>query len=114
MSDNFRLLPAKETISLFDAAIKGFKGDSSVLESAIGAYMLGRNIGWKPLLLIHDKKTLRKYEVALGVNFREHMAAEGPFAAKSVAYKAAIKLGNFWKAVSGHPGIRTSKLDAKG
>jgi hypothetical protein len=52
-------------------------------------------------VLIHNKRTIRKYEEVLGVNIREVLPEAGPFAYKSVAYEAALKLGNFWKAVSG-------------
>ena len=112
MEADYKKRTDKEVMALFNEAVTGFKGLSNELESAIGAYMLGRHVGWKPLLLIHDKKTLRKYEKILNINFREHLEPEGTLANKSVAFKAAKAFGNFWKAVSGHePGIRSNKLE---
>ncbi len=101
----------QDLIKLIDKACKDFSGISTELETAIGAFMLGRLIGWKPLLLIHDKKTLRKYENILGIQFREALPEEGKLAKKSLAWNLSQDVSNFWKAVSGHiPGIRSNKI----
>ncbi len=105
----------KEYIQVIDKAFKDFSGDMSQLETAIGVLMIGRHLGWKPLLLIHDKKTLRRYEKILGVSFREIFPEVGPFAHKSIAWRLSQKVSNFWKAVSGDiPGIRNSTLTKGG
>ncbi len=78
-----------------------FQGDFSELEAAIGMFMLGRLVGWKVLVLIHNKRTIRKYEEILGINVREDFPEEGPFADKSIALNVVKRLGSFWKAVSG-------------
>lgn len=104
----------KEYIQVIDKAFKEFTGDFGQLEAAIGVLMTGRHLGWKPLLLIHDKKTLRRYEEILGVSFREIFPEIGPLAHKSMAWRLCQKVSNFWKAVSGDiPGIRSSQA-AKG
>ena len=95
----------------FDNAIKDFRGQLPTLEAAIGAYIVGQKIGWKPLLLIHDKKTITKYEKILGINFRDDLPDVGEHANKSLAWKAAQKVSNYWKAVKGEiPGIRTPDI----
>jgi hypothetical protein len=92
-------------------AIKEFSGDLTTLEGAIGAYFTGKELGWKPMLLIHEKRTIRKYEAILGVNFREAHPEEGRWAKKSIAWRASEKISNFWKAVKGEiPGIRSPEL----
>ena len=78
-----------------------FQGQFGELESAIGMYMLGRLVGWKVLVLIHNKRTIRKYEKILGINVREEFQEEGPFSDKSIGLTLVKKLGNFWKAVNG-------------
>lgn len=89
-------------VAKLDDTIANFKGDFSELEAAIGMYMLGRLVGWKVLVLIHNKRTIRKYEEILGnINIREEFPAETDLSDKSVAYEVVQKLGNFWKAVSG-------------
>ncbi|MDB5811257.1 MAG: hypothetical protein JWN94_3379 [Betaproteobacteria bacterium] len=62
---------------------------------------MGRLVGWKILVLIHNKRTLRKYEEILSIKVREAFLPEGPLAHKSVALAFVKKVGNFWKGVSG-------------
>jgi hypothetical protein len=90
-----------ELVNILDKAIKNFKGDLTTLESAIGMLVMGRHFGWRVVLLIHDKTTIKKYEKILGINIREVMPDVGVLANKSYAWKAVQKVGNFWKAVKG-------------
>ena len=92
---------AQDLVARLDEIIARFRGDFTELESAIGMYMTGRLVGWRVLVLIHNKRTIRKYEEILGVNIREEFEPEGPFAEKSIALELVKKLGNFWKGVSG-------------
>ncbi len=90
-----------DLISRFDPQIKDFRGLMPTLEAAIGAYVVGRKIGWKPLYLIHEKRTIRKYEEILGIRFRDELPEVGEWAHKSIAHDFLEKIKNFWKAVSG-------------
>jgi hypothetical protein len=93
---------AQELVRNLDQITKDFQGQFDELESAIGMYMIGRLLGWKVLVLIHNKRTIRKYEEILGgVDIRKIFPEEGPFAHKSLGLELAKKLGNFWKVVSG-------------
>ena len=99
------------SLEMFDNAIKDFEGDMTTLESAIGAYVVGQKIGWKSLLLIHDKKTIAKYEMILGINFREKLLEVGVLANKSNAWRVVQKITNYWKAVKGEiTGIRSPEM----
>ncbi|NOR19947.1 MAG: hypothetical protein GQ538_07660 [Xanthomonadales bacterium] len=102
----------KQALATVDSAILKFKrGQVTQLESALGTLLVGRQFGWKVLYLVHDKKTLRRYEEILGVEFRAVLAEEGPLAERSLALRLARKAGNFWKAVKGEiPGIRSPEL----
>lgn len=82
-----------------------FEGSFEDLEKAIGILYLGHHLGWKPLVLIHSKKTIAKYENILGIQLREQFPPEGPSADRSVAWTIAKRLSNFWKAVSGETPI---------
>ncbi len=82
-----------------------FRGQFDELESALGMLMMGRLVGWKVIVLIHNKRTIRKYEEILGISIREEFEPEGPLAHKSLGLKIATELGNFWKAVSGETKI---------
>ncbi|NCU67615.1 hypothetical protein GWK50_17465 [Acidovorax sp. 210-6] len=78
-----------------------FSGTSDELEAALGMYVLGVYMGWKPLVLMHSKKTIRKYEQILGITVRDEFAETGPNSERSKAYMISRTVSNFWKAVSG-------------
>ena len=82
-------------------AFANFHGGLDELEAALGMLRIGHHVGWKVLVLIHNKRTIRKYESILGISVREFFPEEGPSADRSLGYTVAKKLGNFWKAVSG-------------
>jgi hypothetical protein len=82
-------------------ALARFSGSIEEYEAAVGMLHLGHHVGWKPLVLIHNKRTIRKYEEILDINIRDLFPEEGPSADRSMGYVIAKKLGNFWKAVSG-------------
>ena len=92
---------AHELVREIEELTGKFRGQFDELESAIGMLMLGRLFGWKVLVLIHNKRTIRKYEDILGINIREKFDEEGPLAHRSLGLKITKSLGNFWKAVSG-------------
>lgn len=92
-------------------AIANFIGTLDELEAALGMLHLGPHMGWRPLVLIHNKRTIRKYEEILGINIREEFPEEGPSAGRSVGYGIAKRLGNFWKAVSGE--LKDDQLKAQ-
>jgi len=97
-------LPDSEAGALLrrvDEISRDFAGQFDELEAALGMLLLGRLVGWKLLALIHNKRTIRKYEEVLGINIREAFPEEGPLTEKSHAYMLAKKLGQYWKAVSG-------------
>ena len=91
-------------------AFARFTGSFDDLEAAIGLLHLGDQTGWKPLVLIHNKRTVRKYEEILAINLREFFPEEGPSAYRSIGYKIAKQIGNFWKAVSGE--VKDEELKA--
>ena len=93
-------------------AIENFKGHAHELQGAIGMLFTGRRYGWKVLMLIHDRKTIRKYQEILGIDVREYFPAVGDRARKSVAFLAVEKVSNFWKAVRGEiSGVKSPTLE---
>lgn len=90
-------------------AFKHFTGTFDDLEKAIGVLRVGYHMGWKPLVVIHSKKTIAKYEEILGIQLRDVFPDEGPSAERSIGYKIAKKLSNFWKAVSGETPVEDRK-----
>lgn len=92
-------------------AIARFSGNFDELEAALGLLHMGDHFGWKPMVLIHNKRTIRKYEEILDIDMRTLFKEEGPSADRLMGYKIAKKLGNFWKAVNGE--VRDEELKAQ-
>lgn len=90
-----------ELLRIEKEAIANFAGDLPDLEAALGMLRMGDHMGWRVLVLIHNKRTIRKYEDILGIKVREFFPEVGPSASRSVGFKLATAVGNFWKAVSG-------------
>ncbi len=82
-------------------AIANFTGSFDDLELALGILHLGDYLGWKPLVLIHNKRTVRKIEEVLNISLRDFFPPEGVMAERSVGYLFAKKINKFWKVVSG-------------
>ena len=97
MSDQSRLdqnlaalaeLSDAEKVAAFDKAayaVAGFSGSLEELEKAIGMLIVGYHFGWKVLMLVHSKRTIKKYEKILDIEIREFFPAEGN-SAKPVSY----------------------------
>ena len=102
----------KAIILHIDKKTQEFKGQINELEQAIGMWFVGRQFGWKVMLLVHDRKTIAKYEKLLGIDFRNEVPDVGKYAHKSLAWNAVQKVSNFWKAVKGEiPGIRSPEFE---
>lgn len=99
-------------LAIVNRAIDRFHGDSSQLESAVGALILGQHVGWKVMMLIHSRSTLKSYSAILGVSdIRKLMPATGPLSHRSVAWRLVEGTRNFWKAVRGElGGIKSTEL----
>lgn len=95
------LPPADEITPVIRTAIEKFKGNASELESAIGMYFMGHAFGWRILYMIHSKATVRKYERILDISVREVFEESTPHSERSLAFRVASTVSNFWKAVSG-------------
>lgn len=97
-------LSEKQKRQLYDVeqeAIAQFSGDISTLMSALGFLRIGHQVGWRVLVITHNKRTIRKYEDILGINIREFFPEEALGSERSLGLKFAKKIGNFWKVVSG-------------
>ena len=90
-----------ELIRIERDAIARFSGQFDDLEAALGMLRIGHHVGWRILVLIRNKRTIRKYEEILGITVRDFFPAEGPSHERSVGYSLAKRIGNFWKVVSG-------------
>ena len=106
-------LSEKKLLDRMDYAVNNFVGQGPELESALGMLVMGQYYGWRVIYLMHDKKTLAKYQDILGIeDVRDVMDDVGPLTHRSVAWKLLRGVTNFWKAVTGAiPGIRSPLID---
>jgi hypothetical protein len=103
-------LADKDFPAYVDKRFKGYKGDITKFERALGVYLMAKRLGWKVSLLIHDKRTIKECETILGLDLRQECDPEGPMREKAVAWHLMQKIQNFWKAVKGEiPGIRSTQ-----
>jgi len=104
-------LSDKELNDHIAKSTRKFKGNVHELEKAIGCYFVGREMGWKVMLLIHDRKSITKYEGLLGLDFRRELPEVGAYADRSLAWKLVQKVSSFWKAVKGEiPNVKTPQF----
>lgn len=97
-------LSDEQKVAAFDKAayaVASFSGSLEELEKAIGMLMIGYHFGWKVLLLVHSKRTIKKYETILDIDVKEFFPAEGRSAQRSIGLDIAKQIGNFWQVVSG-------------
>lgn len=100
---------SQRLVKIIEHATIEYTGNFDELEKAIGMLMVGRLIGWKVLALIHNRRTIIKYEEILGIKIKEEFDDLGPLYKKSVAYAFVEKLGNFWKAVTGEVSVENRR-----
>lgn len=101
---------AARRLKIANVAAKRFEGNFDELEGALGMFLIGYLMGWRVLVLIHNKRTIRKYEEILSINIREEFPETGPFTEKSLAYEIVQKAKTFWKAVSGEVPVDNRRM----
>src|ERR1035441_9295774 len=78
-------------------AFADYDGTLEVFESAIGALLVGRMVGFDALRIVHGSRTLRNYEKILGgISFRRELAprTEDSLRVKGIRYAEGFK--QFW------------------
>lgn len=81
--------------------IKTFKGQFDVLESALGALVVGQFYGWRVLRMCHSSRSWNKYEKVLGLKFQKVCPEYTDISERNLGIKIANKLGAFWKVAQG-------------
>ncbi|HEX4123401.1 MAG TPA: hypothetical protein VHY37_01645 [Tepidisphaeraceae bacterium] len=81
-------------------AFHGYKGQAGVFESAVGALIVGRLLGFQALQVLHSWKTLREYEKHLGIVFKEVLPARTEESQRLAGIRRADTFRQFWKAIA--------------
>jgi hypothetical protein len=87
-------------LEIIEKAVKEYEGDFTVLESALGALVIGREVGWHGLRVCHSGRTFRRYEDILGIKFREVLPDRTKRSTRLRGIRIADGLGKFWQAIS--------------
>ncbi len=66
-----------ELVRIEREAIANFSGQLDNLAGALGMLRMGDHFGWRVLVLIYNKRTIRKYEEILDINIRQFFDQEG-------------------------------------
>jgi hypothetical protein len=77
-----------------------YKGPVEVIESALGALLIGRLAGYNALRITHSWRTLRKYEDILNIKFADVLPDETPESDRVNGIRYAKKFKAFWKAIA--------------
>jgi hypothetical protein len=100
----------EETEQIILQHIRDFRGLGTTIESSLGALVVGQYFGWRVLKLMHNPATYRKYEKALGVEFKDVCPEITELGKKkSIGYAITEKLESFWAVVMGK-----RKVEGKG
>jgi hypothetical protein len=95
----------KELDDYIKNLMETYKGDLTLLADAVGALNLGRVYGWRVLRVVYSPMTYRKYQKALGVEFNNVVPELTALSERSVGYKIASKIKDYWAAVRREYGI---------
>ncbi len=89
-----------QMMKMIEHAWDKYEGDVTILESAVGALVLGRQIGWHGVRVIHSRMTYNRYEKILDVKFKEVLPPRGPESERLNGIRLIDKIGKFWQAIS--------------
>ena len=81
--------------------IQKYRGQSTTLESALGALIVGQHYGWRVLKIVHGNRTYNKYQDILGVKFEDLCPERTEISHRSLGLAAADRLNSFWAVVRG-------------
>jgi len=86
--------------------IADFNGDSNVLETALGAMIMGQHFGTRALQMFHSPATLKKYEKLLDIKYKDICPENTGLSTKIRGIRVAKAIGAFWKVVMGQEPVK--------
>lgn len=87
--------------------IRTYEGDLKLLETAVGAYVIGQMYGHRVISVCHSPSTVARCNRILGFQLQEVCPAITPLSMRVNGIRLAKKLGDFWDIARSHnPGKR--------
>jgi hypothetical protein len=95
--------PMEQMAEVIKNASRQYKGDLTVLESAIGLLFMCVMFGRRPMLIIHSASTIRKYEAILGARLTEFdfIQETTGMSDRANGFALAMRAAKFWNVVRG-------------
>jgi hypothetical protein len=90
-----------EMIKIIETAVRNFSGQATTFESAIGALVYGRMMGWKALRVMHSSATYSRYEKILGIKFIDVLPDRTTHSRSLRGIRMADTFERFWQAING-------------
>lgn len=95
--------------AIVDEAVKNYSGMADQLSAALGALTLGEYLGWRGLLIVHDRRTLKRHEEILGLTFKDVLPEKTEHTERLLGWRIADRLGKFWAVVKGEVRVPEGK-----
>jgi hypothetical protein len=92
-----------------DGVIKDYQGSIDHVIYAVGAYFVGRHLGWKVIRLVSSRASYARHQRVLGLDFKNELPERGKYAHKSLGLHISDKLDSFWNVVKGKETIDADK-----
>ncbi|HEV2295327.1 MAG TPA: hypothetical protein VGR35_15860 [Tepidisphaeraceae bacterium] len=93
-------LSDEQMLKIIEKTVKNYEGDFTVLESALGALVIGREVGWQGLRVCHSGRTFKRYEEILDIKFRDVLPERTKHSTRLRGIRIADSIGKFWQAIS--------------
>jgi len=101
-------LPADVEDSVVQAVLD-YRGMAPKVADALGALAFGQLYGWRGVMMIYSRSTVRGYEQALGITFKDHMPDRTEVSDRILGVRVADELGRFWAVVKGEISVPGGK-----
>lgn len=105
--------PHDEVKRIISDALHKYRGNLDTFQSAIGCLLLCVYLGRRVMQVVHDPKTIQKYESILGVKFKElsFIPETTLNSERSFGFKLASAASNFWKYIRSAKPARNNEWD---
>ena len=97
-------LPPETEETVFHRASE-YRGHCATLAGALGALAFGQLYGWKAVWLVHSRGTIKSYEEALGISFRDHMPERTELSSRITGIRWADQLCKTVAVVKGEESV---------
>lgn len=104
----FPFLSAEQSAAVVKR-LQEYRGYAPTASDAVGALVLGQVYGWRGIMMLHSRSTVRKFEQVLGLSLRDCMPDRTQFSERILGVRIADEMGKFWAVVKGEVPVAGGK-----